>query len=293
MVPAISGKKTWSASQSGWDITLSDFSPGMLEEAQKNLSGSDHPFTFQVVDAQAIPFADASFDIIIADLMLYHVPDRPRAFAEIRRALKTGGSFYAATFSTTIFATLEKLLAEADMESWLADLGFNLENGAQQLARWFPEIKLHRLENTLVVTEAEPLLAVVRSGTRHNQYSEATFERLRELIQQEINQRGVYAWIWKLGCLRLIRDIYDDNRMEMEASSMASHRRAGRGIELLVLADGFKSHLFTDIFLECSGGACPRRGRSHTAAAPSLTGRLKSRKVFCLTFYFVRSILLS
>jgi len=51
----------------GWEITLSDFSPGMLQEAQQNLSPSDHPFTFEVIDAQSIPFADESFDAIIAN----------------------------------------------------------------------------------------------------------------------------------------------------------------------------------------------------------------------------------
>jgi len=69
----------------------------MLEEAQESLHDSLCPFTFAVVDAQAIPYPDAHFDAIIANHMLYHVPDRPKALAEIRRALKPGGHFYAST----------------------------------------------------------------------------------------------------------------------------------------------------------------------------------------------------
>ncbi len=173
-----------------WEVTLSDFSPGMLKEAQNNLSQSGRHFIFQVIDAQAIPFEADSFDILVANLMLYHVPDRPRAFAEIRRVLKADGTFYAATVTAMAFAALENLISAAGMLPWEDALGFSLEDGAEQIARWFSRIELHRLENTLVVTEAEPLLAFVRSVTPQGQYSEATFQRLRELIQQELSQHG-------------------------------------------------------------------------------------------------------
>lgn len=78
---------------SGWSITLSDFSPGMLEEARGNLSQSGHPFAFQVIDAQSIPIEDESFDAVIANHMLYHVPDRAVALAEVRRVLRPGGAY--------------------------------------------------------------------------------------------------------------------------------------------------------------------------------------------------------
>ena len=50
-----------------------------------------------VIDAQSIPFARWSFDAVIANSMLYHVPDRARALAEIQRILKPSGRFYAST----------------------------------------------------------------------------------------------------------------------------------------------------------------------------------------------------
>src|SRR5438128_5363777 len=80
-----------------WDITLSDFSQGMLDEARQRLRESPHQFVFAVVDAQAIPYPDQVFAAVIANHMLYHVPDRPTALAEIRRVLKPGGHFYAST----------------------------------------------------------------------------------------------------------------------------------------------------------------------------------------------------
>jgi ubiquinone/menaquinone biosynthesis C-methylase UbiE len=71
----------------GWQITLTDASPGMICEARQRLSGS-HSFRFQVANAQELPFADESFDAVIAAHMLYHVPDRDKAFSEIVRILR-------------------------------------------------------------------------------------------------------------------------------------------------------------------------------------------------------------
>src|SRR6476619_1676554 len=45
----------------GWDITLSDFSPGMLDEARRNLEKGARPFRFALIDAQSIPFEGQSF----------------------------------------------------------------------------------------------------------------------------------------------------------------------------------------------------------------------------------------
>lgn len=177
-----------------WEITLSDFSAGMLKDTEKNLSTVNHRFTFQVIDAQSIPFEAASFDRVIADCMLYHVPDRARAIAEISRVLKPGGYLYAATFSKRIFSELEKLLQACKMTTWLDTIGFAstfcLENGREQLAPHFSRIKPHRLKNTLVVTDVEPLLTLMQSITPREEYDETQFQHLRQLAQQEIARKG-------------------------------------------------------------------------------------------------------
>jgi ubiquinone/menaquinone biosynthesis C-methylase UbiE len=49
-----------------WQVTLSDFSQGMVAQAQQNLAMSHHSFVFEQFDAQAIPFADHSLDAVIA-----------------------------------------------------------------------------------------------------------------------------------------------------------------------------------------------------------------------------------
>lgn len=82
---------------SDWEITLSDLSPGMIEEARLNLSGSGRLFDYEVIDAQSIPYPEATFDGVVANHMLYHVPDRAKGIAEIYRVLKPDGLLFAAT----------------------------------------------------------------------------------------------------------------------------------------------------------------------------------------------------
>lgn len=79
----------------GWDITLADLSPGMLDAAATKLDKAR--FSYRVADAQDLPFDNDWFDGVIANHMLYHVPDRERALIESRRVLKADGRLYAAT----------------------------------------------------------------------------------------------------------------------------------------------------------------------------------------------------
>jgi len=145
----------------GWHITLTDFSEGMLAEAQQNLAHVSHAFTFAEADVQAIPYPDDSFDMVIANHMLYHAPDIPAALAEIRRVLKAGGHFYASTLASDYLHEFEQFLPRRSP----AHLSFNLDNGAELLAAQFGNATLHRYDNTLVVTEAEPLIAYFLSMT--------------------------------------------------------------------------------------------------------------------------------
>jgi ubiquinone/menaquinone biosynthesis C-methylase UbiE len=197
--PGYLWKKNLERIPANCEITLSDFSPGMLKEAQSNLSESGHHFTFQVIDAQAIPFEKSHFDLVIANLMLYHIPDRPRALSEIARVLKPTGRFYAATFSETIFSKVDRFIHEAGIPSWLDALGFSLENGAEQLSRSFSRVTLHQLENTMILTEARPLVEVIRTGTARAYWDEAKFQHLQNLIEQELARNGSISMDMSIG----------------------------------------------------------------------------------------------
>lgn len=86
---------------SGWAITLTDLSPGMLQEARRTLAGVGSRFEYALADAQAFPFPANCFDAVIANHMVYHVPNKPALFAAVRRVLRPGGRFYPRQRMTT------------------------------------------------------------------------------------------------------------------------------------------------------------------------------------------------
>lgn len=179
----------------GWRVLLSDLSPGMIEQARANLAElSAAQFEFDVIDAQEIPCGDASFDAVLANHMLYHVPDRPRAFAEIRRVLKPGGQFFAATNGQDHMAEMWEMVLQAtgpDRAANRAHLQFGLENGQQQLAPWFSHVEQRDYPDSLLVTEAEPLIAYAASSELWGvQGDAAATARLADLIRQRLASQG-------------------------------------------------------------------------------------------------------
>ncbi len=154
----------------GWEITLSDVSPGMLEQARTNLAALGRRFRFEAADAQSIPFESNGFDAVIADHMLYHVPDRKKTLGEFRRVLRPGGRLFASTVGRGHMRELAELATRFDpgLDIWgsggLATGTFTLENGAAQLAPLFTDVLLHRYEDALVVTDPAPLVDYMLSG---------------------------------------------------------------------------------------------------------------------------------
>ena len=178
-----------------WHITLSDFSQGMLQEAQQNLKEMELPFTFQHIDIQEIPFEDETFDAVIANYVLHHVPDRDKALAEVRRVLKPGGRFYAASMGRGDKHELDELVLKfkPDADIALPADSFFLENGVGELARWFPQVTLHRYHDELAVTEVAPLIAYVLSlNITGSLVSEEQLAQFGRVVEQEIATKGAF-----------------------------------------------------------------------------------------------------
>lgn len=174
-----------------WDITLSDFSPGMLAQAQANLASSGRVFHFRQMDAQEIPEPAASFDLVVANHMLYHVPDLSRALSGIRRVLRPAGRLLAATNGQGHMRELSELVEGFDptMEARRMRMTypFSLENGAPLLSAHFETVRLHAYPDELQVTEVEPLVEYVFSATTLGVAAEYK-ERFRAYVAAQLEQ---------------------------------------------------------------------------------------------------------
>jgi SAM-dependent methyltransferase len=83
-------------------------------------------------DAEALPFADASLDLVVSGLVLQAVNDLPGVLAQVRRALKPDGLILAALFGSGTLAELRQCLARAESE---------LEGGASPRVAPFPDLR--------------------------------------------------------------------------------------------------------------------------------------------------------
>lgn len=184
-----------------WKLTLTDLSEGMVQEARQNLADRADQFTFDVVDAQNIPYPDHSFDVVIANHMLYHVPDRAGAISEIRRVLSPGGQLFAATNGAQhmleLYEMVIRLAPELSSDTILPQprywaQAFSLENGAEQLGQHFATVRLERFPDSLKITQAQPLVDYVLSslGTHKSKVSPQKVAAFTREVEQQIEQHG-------------------------------------------------------------------------------------------------------
>ncbi len=92
-----------------------------------------------------LPFDDASFDVVFAGWMLYHVRDLERALNEVRRVLRPGGTFVAVTNGNDHLADLRR---EAGGKPETTQ--FSSETGESVLRRRFADVRRHDLETRAV-----------------------------------------------------------------------------------------------------------------------------------------------
>jgi SAM-dependent methyltransferase len=160
----------------GWRLTLADLSPGMLGKAREALGARAD---YEVADVRQLPFDDESLDGVVANHMLYHVADRPRALAEIARVLRPGGLFYASTNGTDHLKEIRELYVHSEV--W----GFRLEDAGDELREVFDDVRVDVYPDSLEVTGVEPLVAFVHS-------LDPGIEGFEEVIRARIEAEGSF-----------------------------------------------------------------------------------------------------
>jgi SAM-dependent methyltransferase len=184
-----------------------DFSAGMLRSARSAQgAGASQPVVQG--DAAALPFAAGSVDVGLAMHMLYHVPDRGRAVAELRRVVAPGGVALVVLNGRGHTAEVRSLIRE-----WFAATGggrrgergegLDLDAGEELVSPHF-DWERHEVRSQLVVPEAQPVVDYVRSlsvlatGTAEEA---SLLKFVRETVMASIARHGAFRIATASGCL--------------------------------------------------------------------------------------------
>ena len=167
-------------------FVLSDFSEGMLAKARGTL-GDTGGIDYRVIDIQDIPFPDQSFDAVIANMMLYHVPDLSRGLREVRRVLKRGGAFYCATFGERGMMDYICSLFSAYGVKNDVNRSFTLQNGESTLLSVFRQAECLRYEDALEVTDVEDMVDYICSLTGMSELRQLPRDEIRAVLEKNMS----------------------------------------------------------------------------------------------------------
>lgn len=173
-------------------ICLSDISEGMLRDARRTIGPDDTRFEFKAFDCNNIPYHDESFDLVIANHVLFYCSDIPQVCKEINRVLKPGGRFLCSTYGKQHMIEITRLVQSFDSRILLAaenlyDL-FGLDNAEQLLSPYFSKMFQKDYEDSLIVTESEPLIAYILScHGNQNQYLLNHYNEFKEFVKNQVS----------------------------------------------------------------------------------------------------------
>lgn len=162
-------------------IVLSDISEAMVDSAKATLGERDN-VEYKVIDIRQIPYEDDTFDAVIGNMMLYHVPELAKGLKEVRRVLKDGGRFYSATFGEHgIMEYLSGLLSEYGVEDNVSKV-FTLQSGGAILADTFSKVERLDYIDSLAVTNIDDMVDYIYSLSSMTTLSSIPRDKIREIL---------------------------------------------------------------------------------------------------------------
>jgi ubiquinone/menaquinone biosynthesis C-methylase UbiE len=152
-VAAGNGNASLAAARRWCDVVSTDYVPSLLERGQRRATAEGLPVVFQEADAEALPYDDATFDVVVSTFGVMFTPNQDKAAAELMRVCKPGGQIGLANwtpegFIGQLFKTLGRYLPPPA--------------GAKSPALWGTRARLNEMFATAASIEAEPRNFVFR-----------------------------------------------------------------------------------------------------------------------------------
>ena len=149
------------------NVILSDISDGMIRDVRRSMKDAGNSFSFEVMDAHHINAPDESFNLVIANHVLFYCEDLKKVFEEIKRVLKPGGRIICSTYGSGHMKEISMLVKDFDSRIVLsADRlyeKFGKQNGGSILCEYFDDVLWSEYEDSLEVTKPEALISYVLS----------------------------------------------------------------------------------------------------------------------------------
>lgn len=183
----------------GVDIVAMDLSLGMLAKVRVSRRVN--------ADAQALPFGDRTFDRVMANHMLYHVPDKVAALREMRRVVRAGGRVVITANSRHSYRNLWDIRNAAVAELGLKEYygvgyWFALED-VELVASVFPEVRVEEARDAFVFPSADPVFRYLATGpasVETEEQQQRLFALMRPRIEAIISHEGVFRVPKTAGC---------------------------------------------------------------------------------------------
>lgn len=115
-VAAGNGNATLAAARRWCDVTSTDYVPALLKRGRERAAAEHLMIEFREADAEALPFADGSYDVVLSTFGVMFTPDQDKAASELARVCKSGGKIGLANwtpqgFIGQLFKTIGKYVA--------------------------------------------------------------------------------------------------------------------------------------------------------------------------------------
>lgn len=166
------------AARLGARVTGLDLTPELLERARENARIAGVEIEWHEGDAEKLPFADGTFDVVVSQFGHIFAPRPPIAVAEMLRVLKSGGTIAFSTWPTELFV--------GGMFELVARYMPAPPPGVSPPSQWGdPNVIRERLGSAVkdLVFDRDRLLSPTLSPQHHREHAEHTVPPIMKLIQ--------------------------------------------------------------------------------------------------------------